>query len=232
MLFVNKDHTRLQASRVWTSFILILVLCLVCMLFVDRPILLLVYNELPDSWSRFFEWITLFGGGIWITGSLCLALACYLLKRFTKEETRRKHYQTLYRKTLFVLSSILFSGLLLNIVKTMIGRLRPQYFLSDNLYGFQPFNFNFGMNSFPSGHSQTIWAVMVSLAILYPRFSLPFIFCATVVAASRVLIGAHFVSDVIMGSYMGMILTLYLYTRFIRNGWLPRFTVDDWQGRV
>jgi undecaprenyl-diphosphatase len=68
---------------------------------------------------------------------------------------------------------------------------------------------------------------MVSLAILYPRFSLPFIFCATVVAASRVLIGAHFVSDVIMGSYMGLILTFYLYTQFIRNGWLPRFTVDD-----
>ena len=110
---------------------------------------------------------------------------------------------------------------MLNIVKTMIGRLRPRFFLATGTYDFQPFNFDFGMNTFPSGHSQTVWALMIALALLYPRFTIPFLSFAAVVAASRVLVSAHYFSDVLMGSYLGVILTLYLYTRFIRKGLLP-----------
>jgi undecaprenyl-diphosphatase len=57
--------------------------------------------------------------------------------------------------------------------------------------------------SFPSGHSITAFAVAVSLGIFYPSASPVLLFCAASVAVSRVLLGMHFLSDVVVGSGVG-----------------------------
>ena len=57
--------------------------------------------------------------------------------------------------------------------------------------------------SFPSGHSITAFAITVPLSLFYPAYMLGLIFCAVSVAMSRVVLGLHFVSDVIAGSLMG-----------------------------
>jgi undecaprenyl-diphosphatase len=57
--------------------------------------------------------------------------------------------------------------------------------------------------SFPSGHSITAFAVAIALSAFYP-WALPMLlFCAVSVAASRVLLGMHFLSDVVAGSGLG-----------------------------
>ncbi|HUJ22782.1 MAG TPA: phosphatase PAP2 family protein [Bryobacteraceae bacterium] len=60
--------------------------------------------------------------------------------------------------------------------------------------------------SFPSGHSITAFAVAVSFGTFYPSAQPVLLFCATSVAASRVLLGMHFLSDVIVGSGIGAVL--------------------------
>jgi undecaprenyl-diphosphatase len=57
--------------------------------------------------------------------------------------------------------------------------------------------------SFPSGHSITAFAVAVSLGHFYPEASIGLFFCAASVAASRVLLGMHFLTDVIAGAMIG-----------------------------
>jgi undecaprenyl-diphosphatase len=57
--------------------------------------------------------------------------------------------------------------------------------------------------SFPSGHSITAFAVAISLGTFYPTALPVLIFCAASVAVSRVLLGMHFMSDVLIGSTMG-----------------------------
>ena len=66
--------------------------------------------------------------------------------------------------------------------------------------------------SFPSGHTITAFAVSLSIGAFYPVL-LPFLlFCAISIAASRVLLGMHFLSDVIAGACIGAILaTLALW---------------------
>ncbi|MCF6291682.1 MAG: phosphatase PAP2 family protein [Desulfobacterales bacterium] len=221
MLFLDKDRCRINVPQAWAGFIVVLLLCGLSMIFVDRQVLLLVHQHLPAGWQQFFERVTRLGkGDIWISSSLCIAAGAYLLQRYGKDPGLRRRCAAISGKAFFVFLSIVFSGLLLNLVKTMIGRYRPRYFLADNLYGFQPFNFDFGMNGFPSGHSQTAWALMISLSLLFPRYTAAFVFFAALVSASRVFVSAHFVSDILMGSYMGMFLTLYLYTRLVKKGYL------------
>jgi len=67
--------------------------------------------------------------------------------------------------------------------------------------------------SFPSGHSTTAFAVALSLGSFYPEAMALLLLLATMVALSRIVVGMHFLSDVIAGSGMGALLG-YLAFRF------------------
>ena len=57
--------------------------------------------------------------------------------------------------------------------------------------------------SFPSGHTITAFAVAVSLSLFYPELAAGLFFCALSVAASRIVLGMHFLSDVLAGAAIG-----------------------------
>jgi undecaprenyl-diphosphatase len=57
--------------------------------------------------------------------------------------------------------------------------------------------------SFPSGHTITAFAVALSLGAFYPVMLPGLLFCAASVAASRILLGMHFLSDVLAGAAIG-----------------------------
>ena len=57
--------------------------------------------------------------------------------------------------------------------------------------------------SFPSGHTITAFAVAVSLGAFYPSMLPGLMFCAASIALSRILLGMHFISDVLAGATIG-----------------------------
>ena len=57
--------------------------------------------------------------------------------------------------------------------------------------------------SFPSGHTITAFAVSVALSRFYPDLATGLLFCALSIAASRILLGMHFLSDVLAGAAIG-----------------------------
>lgn len=60
--------------------------------------------------------------------------------------------------------------------------------------------------SFPSGHTITAFSVAVTLSMFYPELAPGLLFCAGSVAASRILLGMHFLSDVLAGAAIGTLL--------------------------
>ena len=60
--------------------------------------------------------------------------------------------------------------------------------------------------SFPSGHTITAFAVTASLGGFYPQMLPGLFFCAISIAASRVVLGMHFLSDVLAGAALGTVL--------------------------
>jgi undecaprenyl-diphosphatase len=60
--------------------------------------------------------------------------------------------------------------------------------------------------SFPSGHTITAFAMAVSLGMFYPALLVGLFFCAASVALSRILLGMHFLSDVVVGGIIGGLL--------------------------
>src|SRR6202041_3631994 len=57
--------------------------------------------------------------------------------------------------------------------------------------------------SFPSGHSITAFAVAVSVGLFYPHIEICLLVAALLIAGSRIILGMHFLSDVVAGSAIG-----------------------------
>ena len=68
--------------------------------------------------------------------------------------------------------------------------------------------------SFPSGHSMTAFAVATPLILFYPSLEPVLLFCALSIALSRILLGLHFLSDVVAGSALGAFLGYTVYGLF------------------
>jgi undecaprenyl-diphosphatase len=62
--------------------------------------------------------------------------------------------------------------------------------------------------SFPSGHAATAFAAATAVGVLHPRLRAPLVALALMVAVSRVYLGVHFWSDVLVGSLLGVAIGL------------------------
>ncbi|MGH9744835.1 MAG: phosphatase PAP2 family protein [Candidatus Acidiferrales bacterium] len=60
--------------------------------------------------------------------------------------------------------------------------------------------------SFPSGHSITAFGVAIAIGLFYPELMGTLLTVAALIAASRIILGMHFLSDVLAGSAIGIIL--------------------------
>lgn len=68
--------------------------------------------------------------------------------------------------------------------------------------------------SFPSGHTMVAFAVILPLSYFYPELLWTLLFCALSIAASRIVLGMHFLTDVIAGAVLGSLLGLWAYGVF------------------
>lgn len=60
--------------------------------------------------------------------------------------------------------------------------------------------------SFPSGHTITAFAVALSIGAFYHPLLLALLAAAILISTSRIILGMHFLSDVLAGSVIGMAL--------------------------
>ena len=57
--------------------------------------------------------------------------------------------------------------------------------------------------SFPSGHTMTAFSIALVVSFFYPGLEGPLYFLAISIAVSRVVLGMHFLSDVLAGAVLG-----------------------------
>jgi undecaprenyl-diphosphatase len=88
------------------------------------------------------------------------------------------------------------------ILKRRIGRRRPCALLPHCWSNVLPPD----RFSFPSGHTITAFAVSVSLIAFYPALAVGLLFCACSIGLSRILLGMHFLTDVLAGAVIGTLI--------------------------
>lgn len=95
-------------------------------------------------------------------------------------------------------------------VKFAFGRTWPETwtngnpsFIQDGIFGFYPFHGGLGFESFPSGHTTAICAVISVLWICYPGYRLLYFICVACVCVGLIGASYHFISDIVAGCFLG-----------------------------
>ena len=104
------------------------------------------------------------------------------------------------------------------IIKRMIGRARPLVTGVADPYVFSPFKWTADYASLPSGHATTAFAVAVAFGTLWPRGRTILWVYALLIAVSRVVLTAHYPSDVLAAAAVGIVGALLVRRWFALQG--------------
>jgi membrane-associated phospholipid phosphatase len=190
-----------------------------------------------DSWAAdearmlapairwFFYAITDFGQSGWFLWPVGIVLIMLALLA----TTRIGHVGTLFVAAVsvrlsFIFAAIAVPGLFVMILKSLIGRARPfvDGGVGSDLY--DPFVWKAAYASLPSGHAATAFSAAVAIGTIWPQ-ARPYLWAyALLIAVSRVVVLAHYPSDVIAGAVVGVVGAV-----LVRNWFAARrlaFTVE------
>jgi len=138
-----------------------------------------------------------FGHGV---GVILVLIAVWMLSPISRKFVPR------------LVAASLGAGLAADVVKLCVARTRPRSFefatdstVWDTFGGFfPPFDSTGAMQSFPSAHSATAVGFAVALAVCFPRGKWLFYILAVLTCFSRMQVGAHYLSDVLVGAAIGI----------------------------
>ena len=109
--------------------------------------------------------------------------------------------------TLLLLISICSSTLVCNILKHTVNRVRPFLTVEDlntKKIGIDDY-------SFPSGHTTVAFSIALCFTFFFKSFIILFLILASLVGISRMYLGVHYPTDVIIGFFIGSICTIVTY---------------------
>jgi undecaprenyl-diphosphatase len=109
------------------------------------------------------------------------------------------------------LASLSTSHLIVQILKRTITRIRPY----DILKHINTFNIYLKDYSFPSGHTTASFSIAVSIGLNVSYLTIPLLFIAGIVGVSRVYLGVHYPSDVVVGGLLGTITSFIIHSMFM-----------------
>ena len=198
-----------QRGMVLAGFTLLL--AGVALLPFDLPLANLFREDfVPDPLAKLLSLAEVFGHGI--------GVAMILITASILDPSR---YKAIGRVAGFAFGS----GLAATAIKLLVSRARPREFfdviaagrLGGPLSVMESFGdwFPLGMNAsamqgFPSSHAATAVGLAIGLGRQYPRGRYWFFALATLAAGQRILVGAHFLSDTLLGAVVGVLSTALL----------------------
>ena len=140
-------------------------------------------------WVRWWMLVSTRGGDGWFWGLCAIIL-------FASHDAAR--FAAIISASLATVTGIL----IFITVKRTVGRKRPCH-IEPHCWAtlLPPDRF-----SFPSGHSITAFAIAISVGLFYPVIFPVLLFLAFSIALSRILLGMHFLSDVLVGALLGCLL--------------------------
>lgn len=126
---------------------------------------------------------------------------------------------------LAILFSYVFSGISAQVIKRLVDAPRPKLYFENG--GYDQFIEGvklYSQNSFPSGHTATVFAMftVLSLFISNKNYQWLFLIFAIGVGYSRIYLAQHFLLDVLVGSFIGVITGILAYYITVYNIYIQR----------
>ena len=190
------------------SAVIATILYLVFFIFFDRAIDLWVHNNCSKTWfPQLGDYISYLANGSFVRLGLAL---CFILILVCDSGIKKRWTRLL----LYICISGAIAIVIGDGLKYLLGRYRPIMLFENNLYGLHCFSTKWAMNSTPSGHTIRAFSILTALSMLHRRFAGIFISLAVLIGASRVIVTAHYPSDVLFGAFIGIFTAIWTYKYF------------------
>lgn len=186
------------------AFIYVCLFCAFSIGFWDRPFAAYRLNVSPCGFWKIAAALNPSGWWFLILGVLWLVYMAVAGLSLTTEVFERNLVKA--RAVLFVLLTLALSSLVTLFLNVLTGRYIPEFLDSMRLYGFSAMRFRVSETSFPSFDVQSVWAVAVASASFLPRAKKALFGAAGVITLAVVLTARCFISDAVMGAYIGIIM--------------------------
>jgi membrane-associated phospholipid phosphatase len=154
--------------------------------------------------------------------SIAIAVLGFVAGKIQK--SRSQAWTEVRRWGFQALMAFLFSGVLVQLLKHLIGRKRPYAVESLSPHEFHLFTANYEFHSMPSGHSQVMFTAATILWLIWPKGGIVWFVTAGLIALTRVITLNHWMSDVLVGAYVGIAVTMITHRVFQKS---ERFRVRE-----
>ena len=199
-------------------------ICAICFLYLDAAAARYATGSL-QNYKRVASLVTDLGlSGYMIVGSVTVVAAGYLVKRRQPHPRIARGVTTVMERAFFVGTVVVVSGILAQIIKHLVGRARPKLIDTLGATHFDAFSLKASLASFPSGHTTSAFALAAALAMMAPRLRWPLLVFALAVGTSRFVVGAHYVSDLVGGAALGLIVVVLCAGEFASRSLVFRAT--------
>lgn len=205
-VIVRRSGQKRPRYRFFSPGMIVLALSVIalCVLVLDA-VLLDWSRTTSDGIRAFFGTVTEAGDSGFYLIPLGIILLPFLFsdRQLLSAEVRKAADFAIARAA-FLFTAIALPSLVITILKRIIGRARPKHFESEGVWSLQPVAVDASYAAFPSGHSTTAAAVAVAFSFLVPeRWRAVVLIAGFWVAFSRMVVGAHYFSDVLAGIMAG-----------------------------
>jgi membrane-associated phospholipid phosphatase len=185
---------------------------------VDGRVKLAMLDE-PPGVRAFFGVATDVGLSAWyVYPSAALLLFIAVADWRGMARVGRRRVVSLYAHAAFLFASVATAALTTQVLKTVFGRARPALFDEEGPVAFRFFQLPHLYASFPSGHSTTMGAVTMVLMLWFKPLRVPALIAGLCFAFSRVVVLAHYPSDVVAGFTIGALVALTIARWLARRG--------------
>ena len=222
-MFLSNQNKIRWHRLTWVTLV-VAILVVLGIFWIDKPIaefmrqfncwLFRMFQVLFDAWT----WLFVFGIAM---------LYVYVIKTFhswnefkcwIKSFKLSNAWQDFITKmktnnSFLVFCSVLIASVTGQILKFIIGRVRPDYIpeglelFGDSLQlrAFIPMSMSDWYHSMPSGHAIATFAGLVMIGMLKPKYKWLTWVLAILVGLSRLALARHWFSDVLFGAFIGMV---------------------------
>lgn len=210
----RRAATQFGRRMLWAASILLIeAIAIVCL----DPLIASYFHKNASAIQPFFGAVQRFGLGYpYLVASAIAFAALRWGGRVEKLQSWDMSMRAAARIPLFLFTAVAISGIAADILKVVVGRARPKLLFLDGTYDFTWFGWHADHWSFPSGHATTAAALMTALWCLWPRPLWLYVAGAALVAFARVATGQHYLSDVVAGAVIGVLVTRALAPGLLR----------------
>jgi membrane-associated phospholipid phosphatase len=189
---------------------------LIAVVFIDRPLSEFM-NGIDPRIHAVAEHVTWFGRSTsYLVGLAIVFTGLLLTARFAGLARWRAPLRRWAAMAAFLWLSVALPGLAGDVVKLLVGRSRPTV----ESGGLAPFTFDYAYQSFPSGHTAVAFGLAFAVGLLWPRWRWPMLLFAVAVGASRIVLRAHYLGDVVGGALVALVVVELLAGAFAHRGLL------------